>query len=142
MMTSRGARITTIVPLILLALLLYDAATKPAVWDAARATGFVLALIFLTLLTVARIQLGDNFSVAPEARTLVTTGLYSKVRNPVYVFGILGIFGMLLYAHLYPAMLIFAVILPLQFVRARAEARVLEAKFGDEYRAYRDKTWF
>jgi len=29
-----------------------------------------------------------------------------------------------------------------QMVRARREARVLEAAFGDDYRAYRRKTWF
>ena len=60
----------------------------------------------------------------------------------MYVFGILGIFGMLLYAHLYYAFTILVIIIPMQVVRARAEARVLEAKFGDEYRAYRARTWF
>jgi len=29
-----------------------------------------------------------------------------------------------------------------QTIRARREARVLEAAFGDEYREYRRKTWF
>ncbi len=141
MMTSRGARITTIVPVILVGMLVYDAATKPG-WNPARIAGFTLALVFLTLLAIARYQLGDAFSIAPEARTLVTTGPYSKIRNPVYVFGLLGIFGMLLYAHLYPALAVFAFIIPMQVMRARAESRVLEAKFGDQYRNYRAKTWF
>jgi protein-S-isoprenylcysteine O-methyltransferase Ste14 len=142
MMTSRGARITTIVPIILMGMLVYDAASKKLDWDPARITGFALALVFLTLLTIARFQLGDAFSIAPEARTLVTTGIYSKIRNPVYVFGLLGIFGVLLYAHLYPALAVFAFLIPMQVMRARAEARVLEAKFGDEYRNYRARTWF
>jgi protein-S-isoprenylcysteine O-methyltransferase Ste14 len=34
------------------------------------------------------------------------------------------------------------VIAPVQVWRARKEAAVLEAKFGDEYRAYRASTWF
>jgi len=141
MMRSRGARITTIVPIILLGMMVYDAVTKPG-WDLARQAGFALAVIFLTLLAIARFQLGDNFSLAPEAHTLITTGFYSKIRNPIYVFGILGIFGVLLYGHLYPAMLLFGFIIPMQVMRARAEARVLEAKFGDEYRRYRAQTWF
>jgi protein-S-isoprenylcysteine O-methyltransferase Ste14 len=29
-----------------------------------------------------------------------------------------------------------------QMARARKEAQVLEANFGDEYRAYRARTWF
>jgi protein-S-isoprenylcysteine O-methyltransferase Ste14 len=34
------------------------------------------------------------------------------------------------------------IIIPLQIFRARREAAVLEAKFGDEYREYRKRTWF
>jgi protein-S-isoprenylcysteine O-methyltransferase Ste14 len=30
----------------------------------------------------------------------------------------------------------------MQIVRARKEAAVLEAKFGEEYRIYRSHTWF
>jgi len=33
-------------------------------------------------------------------------------------------------------------VVAMQTVRARKEARVLEATFGDEYRAYRSRTWF
>ena len=34
------------------------------------------------------------------------------------------------------------VLIPLQIVRAKREARVLEEHFGEEYRAYRSQTWF
>lgn len=34
------------------------------------------------------------------------------------------------------------VMIPLRIVRARQEARVLEATFGDAYREYRRRTWF
>jgi protein-S-isoprenylcysteine O-methyltransferase Ste14 len=30
----------------------------------------------------------------------------------------------------------------MQVARARRESAVLEAKFGDEYRRYRQQTWF
>jgi protein-S-isoprenylcysteine O-methyltransferase Ste14 len=33
-------------------------------------------------------------------------------------------------------------LIPLQVWRARNEARVLEEKFGEEYREYRRRTWF
>jgi protein-S-isoprenylcysteine O-methyltransferase Ste14 len=39
-------------------------------------------------------------------------------------------------------LLIFVILIPLQVVRARREAAVLEAEFGDEYREYRKRTWF
>ena len=34
------------------------------------------------------------------------------------------------------------VLIPIQIIRARREAAVLEAKFGDAYREYRKRTWF
>ena len=140
-MTSTGARITTVLPIILLGSLLWDAAHRTA-WDAPREVGFALAAVVFLLLAIARFQLGDSFSIAPEARRLVTTGLYSKIRNPVYVFGALAIAGGFLYMHLYTGLLFFLIVVPMQVARARAEARVLEAKFGDQYRAYRAQTWF
>jgi protein-S-isoprenylcysteine O-methyltransferase Ste14 len=39
-------------------------------------------------------------------------------------------------------LLIFVVLIPVQLVRMKKEARVLEDKFGDEYRNYRRGTWF
>jgi protein-S-isoprenylcysteine O-methyltransferase Ste14 len=33
-------------------------------------------------------------------------------------------------------------LIPLQYVRIRAERSALEAKFGDAYREYRKRTWF
>ena len=42
-----------------------------------------------------------------------------------------------------PKLLIaFVVLIPMQIIRARREAAVLEAKFGDAYREYRKQTWF
>jgi protein-S-isoprenylcysteine O-methyltransferase Ste14 len=38
--------------------------------------------------------------------------------------------------------LVIIILIPMQIIRARREARVLEAKFGDAYRQYRDRTWF
>ncbi|MDP9267174.1 MAG: isoprenylcysteine carboxylmethyltransferase family protein [Acidobacteriota bacterium] len=138
---QRGAIVLTAVPLVLIGFMVWDA--LHITWDLAREIGFPLAVIFLALLALARIQLGANFSVTPQARELVTTGVYSKVRNPVYVFSTFAVGGFLLYLHFFLGMLLFlAVVIPIQWLRARAEARVLEARFGDQYRAYRAQTWF
>jgi protein-S-isoprenylcysteine O-methyltransferase Ste14 len=111
-------------------------------WDPVTIAGLVLTVVAGTLLLTARIQLGNAVSFGAEANKLITTGIYSKVRNPVYVFGILTIAGIALYLHSWPIFAVLVIVAPLQFVRARKEARVLEAAFGDEYRAYRAKTWF
>jgi protein-S-isoprenylcysteine O-methyltransferase Ste14 len=92
--------------------------------------------------TVARFQLGNSLTVTAQAKQLVTRGVYSKIRNPIYVFGSLFIVGYILLLDRPRWLLIFAVIIPLQIWRVRKESQVLEAKFGDEYRNYRSGTWF
>jgi protein-S-isoprenylcysteine O-methyltransferase Ste14 len=73
---------------------------------------------------------------------LVTRGLYSKIRNPIYTFGTVAIAGMLLILQIPRLWIWLVVVVAIQILRAGREARVLEAKFGEEYRAYRDQTWF
>jgi protein-S-isoprenylcysteine O-methyltransferase Ste14 len=73
---------------------------------------------------------------------LVSRGLYSKIRNPIYVFGSCFIAGFILVAARPVWLLIFALIVPMQIWRAGKESLVLEAKFGEEYRRYRAGTWF
>jgi protein-S-isoprenylcysteine O-methyltransferase Ste14 len=110
-------------------------------WTPARIAGVVIGLPSLALLVLARIQLGGSFSVRPKAQALVTHGLYSRIRNPIYLFGALAIAGIFLYIN-QPLYLWFVVVLiPLQIYRVRQEGKVLEARFGDEYRQYKSGTW-
>lgn len=55
--------------------------------------GLCLAAVSFPFWLLARWQLGRSFSVRPEARQLVTWGLYSRLRHPVYVFGSVAWFG-------------------------------------------------
>jgi len=80
--------------------------------------------------------------VVPKATALVTTGIYSRIRNPIYISGMVCVLGMVLLAGRPELLGIFLVIIPMQIIRARREAAVLEAKFGDAYREYRKQTWF
>jgi len=107
-----------------------------------RVAGLAIAIPSFFLLGLARIQLGNAFSARAKATTLVTTGLYSRIRNPIYVFGALLITGLIVWLQRPLLLLILAVLVPMQIYRARKEAKVLEAKFGEEYLAYKRKTWF
>jgi len=62
-------------------------------WTPSRIAGVVIGLPSVVLLVLARIELGGSFSVRPRAQTLVTCGLYSRIRNPIYLFGGLAIAG-------------------------------------------------
>ena len=101
-----------------------------------------IALPAAVLLFVARWQLGRSFSVTPQARQLVTHGLYSKIRNPIYVFSGLMLAGIVIALERPYALLFLLVLIPVQVLRANKEAKVLEAKFGETYREYKAKTWF
>jgi protein-S-isoprenylcysteine O-methyltransferase Ste14 len=107
-----------------------------------RLVGIVIALPCALLLMLARLQLGSAFSVEAKASKLVTTGLYSRIRNPIYVFGGLLIVGLLLLADRPILLLLFLVLIPLQAVRIRREEHVLAEKFGAEYEEYKRNTWF
>src|SRR5512146_2766285 len=113
----------------------------PTVWTPARIFGLCVASVAFVLWTVARFHLGNSLAVTAQAKQLVTRGLYSRIRNPIYVFGSLFIAGYILLLGRPRWLLIFVIVIPLQIWRARTEARVLEAKFGENYRAYRAGTW-
>jgi protein-S-isoprenylcysteine O-methyltransferase Ste14 len=111
-------------------------------WDARHVTGMGIAAIGFTLWLTARLQLGKSFSVLPKAKALVTTGLYSKFSNPIYLFGGLAYGGLLIaWGKAIPLIIFVLGYPPYQFMRARKEAEVLEKAFGDEYRRYRARTW-
>lgn len=102
-----------------------------------------ISLAAFLLWLLARHQLGKSFTVRAEAHALVTHGLYSKIRNPIYFFAFIAFAGVLIAGGWYMGLAIFLVVYYLfQTPRMRAEARVLEAAFGDEYRAYKTQTWF
>jgi protein-S-isoprenylcysteine O-methyltransferase Ste14 len=107
-----------------------------------RLAAVALAAIGLAGVVAARYTLGRSFSVTPQARALVTTGIYSRIRNPIYVSAEVFLIGVAIMLWKPLLLLLPLLTLPLQVWRARQEARVLEDKFGEEYRQYRRRTWF
>lgn len=103
--------------------------------------GLVLTAIGLAGVIVAQWTLGRSFSITPQARQLVTRGIYSKLRNPIYVFGTIFMAGLILIIQKPWLWVVLIALVVVQVIRARKEARVLEEKFGEEYRRYRGKTW-
>jgi len=108
----------------------------------ARSIGLLLALIGLMGVILSRYTLGRSFSIVPKATALVTTGIYSRIRNPIYISGEIVLAGLVLILWRFELLIVLLALVPLQIMRARREAAVLEAKFGDAYREYRKRTWF
>jgi protein-S-isoprenylcysteine O-methyltransferase Ste14 len=136
---SRAA-FATYAPAVFIPILLLTFAWSP--WDGWRLLGAVLVIVFLVLLTVARLQLGNSFSVTAQARKLVTTGVYSRVRHPIYVFSSVIVLGFAFYFKISWIAFLLMIILPVQFFRACQEEKVLIRAFGEAYLSYRKTTRF
>ncbi len=128
---------------VLLGLLGYQVwQNPPRPWTWMQTLGVCLFVPGILLWFTAHVQLGASFSISAQARALVTHGLYRRIRNPIYVFSLLVIAGVILFWRRPVFLFVLVLIIPIQLIRARKEARVLEEKFGEEYRAYRRQTWF
>jgi protein-S-isoprenylcysteine O-methyltransferase Ste14 len=113
----------------------------PAEWGPRQLAGLGMLIAGFILWTTARFQLGRSIAVTAQAKQLVTHGLYSRIRNPIYVFGSWVIAGTILAIWRPAGLLVLLALIPFQLWRARVESRVLEDKFGEEYRRYRAQTW-
>ena len=80
-----------------------------------------------------------NHVVAPRTKHLMTDGPYRFSRNPmlvgVYVYDI----GVLLWLQSWWPLIVFAVEVVFLTLQVRSEEKRLEADFGDEYRAYKQR---
>ena len=104
--------------------------------------GILLAVVSFSLAVLSRIQLGKSFAFTPQAKGLVTHGLYSRIRNPMYLFVDLTVFGVTLATRFWYLAFVFLILIPLQVRNAGKERMLLQEKFGDAYLAYKATTWF
>jgi protein-S-isoprenylcysteine O-methyltransferase Ste14 len=122
--------------LMLYALLLFPRAAPDPAWDAS-ALGLLVAGHFMCAVSLS--QLGRSFSVMPEARRLVTEGVYSRIRHPLYLAEGIATLGVLLQYRSAGAALLVAAQFAVQLWRMHEEEKVLEAEFPD-YAQYRRRT--
>jgi protein-S-isoprenylcysteine O-methyltransferase Ste14 len=141
-MKGRSYQILTAVQIVVAAALVWGLATWATPWNLQRYVGTVLVVVGISCIVIARYELGKSFSITAQARQLMTSGLDSKIRNPIYVFGAVTIAGLILVVQKRFLWIFFVLLVVAQGLRARNEERVLEAAFGEEYREYRPKTRF
>ena len=89
------------------------------------------------LIAIAR--LGTSFSLMPEARTLVTSGVYSVVRHPLYLAEMIGVAGLAIQFQQPWAFMLAGGAFGLQYWRTVFEERVLREAFP-EYADYARRT--
>lgn len=109
------------------------------IWGA----GLVFAAVFFVLWIVARLQLGTSFTVAAEARKLVSSGFYRWLSHPIYYFGALSHLGLVVaFQHWWLLPIWFGIPGPFQLARMKREDAVLDAEFGEAFRRLRRGTIF
>ena len=87
--------------------------------------------------------LGRRFSplvAIQEGHTLVTTGIYGRVRNPSYLGLLVNMLGWSLTFRSGVGVIICVLTLLVLVVRINSEERLLHEHFGAEYEAYRART--
>ncbi len=104
--------------------------------------GAVLLLLGIAFMVLARRQLGDAFAVTPQAKGLVTRGLYAKIPHPMYVFLDVALLGSVIMLRQAWLLIAWAILVVVQVWQARREATVLKEAFGNAYVEYRRGTWW
>jgi protein-S-isoprenylcysteine O-methyltransferase Ste14 len=109
-----------------------------------RWSGAILGVLVVPpLLFWAFHSLGRNLTdtvVTRREHTLVTRGPYRWVRHPFYGVGFLGLLAVTLMTANWFVALTGAAVIALLVYRTRTEEAKLIERFGDEYRAYRERT--
>jgi protein-S-isoprenylcysteine O-methyltransferase Ste14 len=107
-----------------------------------RGTGLVLVAGGAALLVLGGIGLGGAISGSFSPMALVTTGIYSRVRHPMYLGGALSLAGLGLYIESATGVCATVVLAwPSYWWAAAEEERRLREKFGGTYAAYHKRTW-
>ena len=103
--------------------------------------GVTLSILGATLDCMALWKLKRSFSIMVEVRPLITSGVYNKIRHPLYTGEILHFLGITLAFNnvIVYGMFIFLIIF--QALRAKLEEKKLKAYFPD-YSIYMKKTGF
>jgi protein-S-isoprenylcysteine O-methyltransferase Ste14 len=90
----------------------------------------------------SRVHLGKAFSVMPAAKGLVTSGLYSKIRHPLYFFIDFFFLSIIILIGIKWLLFIWLVLIIMQTIQSHREEKVLADAYGAEYEKYKAGTWF
>lgn len=105
--------------------------------------GFIPILISIYINFVARRDLArywTPFASTGEDQKLVKTGIYAKVRHPIYLSGLILSLGFALIAGNLYGLLFFILSLVAFVTRIKKEERELITRFGEEYKQYAKET--
>jgi protein-S-isoprenylcysteine O-methyltransferase Ste14 len=103
----------------------------------------LLLLVGVVIFSFSWKELGEvRIGVLP-GKSLITTGIYSKIRHPIYLGIKLIYLGLALFFKSTVTVILFFVLLfPVHMYRVRREEQELIKRFGEEYLEYKKRTLF
>ena len=111
---------------------------------AVRWAGALGAVLCLLVTVCCWVEMGRDWSVAivekDEDQHLVTTGLFRFVRHPIYALSVAMVVFTAVACMSWPMALVAALHVTLMNVKARNEEQALIGVFGEQYRAYMNRT--
>jgi protein-S-isoprenylcysteine O-methyltransferase Ste14 len=112
--------------------------------DSTRWSGVLLFIVGSVLRLWPVFVLGNRFSglvaIQPN-HSLVTDGIYSRIRHPSYVGLLVGSLGWALAFRSGVGALLVVLMVPVVIARIDSEERLLGGQFGSAYEAYKARTW-
>lgn len=107
------------------------------------AIGFIIVAIGVVIVIIGIMTLGEYFTTSINPKGLVTHGIYSKIRHPMFIGAILVYLGIeFIFQSIYGLLLVIFVLIPFYIYSAIEEEKMLLKKFKDKYTAYKKKTLF
>ena len=112
--------------------------------DITRYIGLTLFILGCILRVGPMFVLGSRFRppwTTQQDHRLVTTGFYRQIRNPSYLGAFLAMMGWFLVFRCGLGFLLSLLLIPVAIPFIRKEEAMLLQEFGDEYAAYKKRTW-
>jgi len=103
--------------------------------------GILVITVGLLIWYLGLRALGQHFHIFPEPKSLVTHGIYSKIRNPIYIGSFLAFAGLSIFTMSIIVIVLTLIQIPLQLTRISAEEKRLIKKYGEKYLTYKAQTW-
>lgn len=100
--------------------------------------GTSLAIVGAIVTALALAELTTSFSITPQVRSMRTKGIYSFVRHPMYLGGIVSVAAVALARGTYLHLLILALVIMLQLIRISYEERLLKKNYPEDFKKYSD----
>ena len=121
----------------------WDFITTPYRFSWFNIAGLIFFLLGVTIYLNARHTLGKFFSEklrVLESHELVTSGIYARVRHPIYIAGMLLLPGFTLMLNSLLGFFIMLLYVPLMLIRIPFEEEMLKNAFGQKYIEYMKHT--